>query len=159
VAGVSQEPDAAAARAIIDANLYMTLGTADRSGRPWVSPVYFSAEGYSEFFWVSSPEATHSRNLAARSEVSIVIFDSQVPISTGQGVYMSATAEEVADAERDRGLGIFSRRTQEHGKDPWTREDVEPPAHRRLYRAIASEHFVLDSKDQRRPVNPGPGAS
>ena len=28
------------ARAIIDGNRYMVLGTADQSGRPWVSPVY-----------------------------------------------------------------------------------------------------------------------
>ncbi|MGH2983761.1 MAG: pyridoxamine 5'-phosphate oxidase family protein [Solirubrobacterales bacterium] len=34
----------AVARAIIDSNLYMTLGTADQSGRPWVSPVYFATE-------------------------------------------------------------------------------------------------------------------
>jgi predicted pyridoxine 5'-phosphate oxidase superfamily flavin-nucleotide-binding protein len=29
------------ARSIIDANLYLTLGTADRDGPPWVSPVHF----------------------------------------------------------------------------------------------------------------------
>jgi pyridoxamine 5'-phosphate oxidase-like protein len=28
------------ARTIIDSNFYMTLGTADENGRPWVSPVY-----------------------------------------------------------------------------------------------------------------------
>ena len=28
------------ARAIIDGNRYMVLGTADQSRRPWVSPVY-----------------------------------------------------------------------------------------------------------------------
>jgi Pyridoxamine 5'-phosphate oxidase len=27
------------ARSIIDSNFYMTLGTADENGRPWVSPV------------------------------------------------------------------------------------------------------------------------
>ena len=32
----------AGARTIIDANLYMTLGTADETGRPWASPVYFA---------------------------------------------------------------------------------------------------------------------
>src|SRR5215208_7285338 len=45
----------AAARAIIDSNFYMTLGTADEEGRPWVSPVYYAAEGYAKFYWVSSP--------------------------------------------------------------------------------------------------------
>ena len=36
IAGVNLERDfAAEGRAIIDANLYMVLGTADRAGRPW----------------------------------------------------------------------------------------------------------------------------
>src|SRR5688500_9495102 len=63
------------ARTIIDSNAYMTLATADGDGRPWASPVWYAAAGYAEFYWVSSPEARHSRNLAARPEVSIVIFE------------------------------------------------------------------------------------
>jgi hypothetical protein len=77
----------AAARAIIDSNFYMTLGTADEEGRPWVSPVYYAAEGYAKFYWVSSPEATHSRNLAVRPEVSVVIFDSRTPVGSGAHGY------------------------------------------------------------------------
>ena len=53
----------AIARTIIDSNFCMTLGTADENGRPWVSPVYYAHERYASFYWVSSPEATHSRNL------------------------------------------------------------------------------------------------
>src|SRR5437867_6933149 len=97
---MTDEQDLAArARAIIDANLYMVLGTADQAGRPWVSPVYYAPAPYREFLWVSSPEATHSRNLQERHELSIVIFDSSVPINTGQGVYMSAVARMLAGDE------------------------------------------------------------
>ena len=56
----------AAGRSIVDANLYMVLATADADGRPWASPVYFAVEDYTELFWVSSPDVTHSRNLAVR---------------------------------------------------------------------------------------------
>jgi pyridoxine/pyridoxamine 5'-phosphate oxidase len=142
----------AVAREIIDTNLYMTLGTADGTGRPWVSPVYYAPEGYRDFFWVSSPEARHSHNLATRPEVSVVIFDSQVPAGTGQGVYMSAVAEELTDADLVRGIDLFSRRSQAHGAGPWGPQDVLPPARHRLYRAVASEHFVLGPKDVRTPV-------
>jgi pyridoxamine 5'-phosphate oxidase-like protein len=143
---------AAVAKAIIDANLYMVLGTADEAGRPWVSPVYYAPAAYSEFFWVSSPEAKHSRNLAGRPELSIVIFDSRVPIDTGQGVYMSAVAEEPSSADSERGIDVFSRRSEAHGGRPWTLEDVRSPARLRLYRALASEHFVLGPHDERVPV-------
>ena len=60
---------AAEGRAIIDANLYMVLGTADRAGRPWATPVYYAHADYREFLWVSKPEARHSRNLEAREAV------------------------------------------------------------------------------------------
>ena len=78
--------------------MYMVLGTADESGQPWVSPVYYASAEYKEYYWVSSPEVRHSRNIAIRPQVSIVIFDSQAPIGTGQGVYMSAIAEELTGA-------------------------------------------------------------
>jgi uncharacterized protein YhbP (UPF0306 family) len=134
----------AIARAIIDSNRYMTIATADRTGVPWASPVWYAPSEYREFFWVSSPEATHSRNLAARPQLSIVIFDSQAPIGTGQGVYMSAVGTELKGDEVDRGIEIFSRRSEAGGGRAWTSEDVQPPALYRLYRATVTEHSVLD---------------
>ena len=142
------------AREIIDGSLYMVLGTADRDGRPWATPVYYAPSGYREFFWVSHPAATHSRNIAAREDVAIVIFDSSVPIGDGQGVYMSALATELAPDERAEGIEIFSRRGVAHGGSAWTVEDVGPSARHRLYRATATAHYILDEGDNRTPVSP-----
>jgi hypothetical protein len=143
----------AIATAINDSNFYMTLGTADENGRPWVSPVYYAPEGYAKFYRVSSPEAAHSLNLTARPEVSIVIFDSRTPVGRGQGVYMSAVAEELTGADLDRGIVVFSRRSEAHRAGEWNLEDVRPPARLRLYRATASEHWVLGPHDRRIPVS------
>ena len=136
----------------------MVLGTADESGRPWMSPVYFAVRDYTDFYWVSLPDAQHSRNLAARSEVSIVVFDSGVPIGTGQGVYMSARAEELNGSELERGIEVFSRRSQEHGGRSWNADDVQPPAPHRLFRASVDPHWTLDQTakpgDRRTPVTP-----
>lgn len=146
------------AREIIDRSLYMVLGTADEAGRPWVSPVYFAVGDYTDFYWVSLPDARHSRNLAGRPEVSIVVFDSSVPIGTGQGVYMAARAEELTGAELERGIELFSRRSQEHGGHPWSADDVRPPAPHRLFRASVTQHWTLDPEakpgDRRTPVTP-----
>jgi nitroimidazol reductase NimA-like FMN-containing flavoprotein (pyridoxamine 5'-phosphate oxidase superfamily) len=143
---------AALGRAIVDANLYMVLGTVDPDGKPWVSPVYFAHSGYREFLWVSRPGRRHSRNLEAGGEASIVIFDSTVPISTGRAVYMSASVTEVSEQERPDALGVFSRRSVSHGGDEWTAEEVVAPAPLRLYRATAVEQYVLDEHDDRIPV-------
>jgi nitroimidazol reductase NimA-like FMN-containing flavoprotein (pyridoxamine 5'-phosphate oxidase superfamily) len=151
---VTREPElGATARAIIDSNRYMTLGTADASGLPWVSPVWYAPAEYRQFFWVSSPNARHSCNLAARPQVSVVIFDSQAAVGAGQGVYMSGNAEELTGDELERGITIFSRRSEAHGARVWTREDVRPPARHRLYRVVVSEHFVLTDGDRRTPVS------
>ena len=147
------DDDAAAGRAIIDANLYMVLGTADLRGSPWVSPVYFAADGYRDLLWVSKPGARHSMNIAARADVSIVVFDSSAPIGEGQGVYMSAVAEELGGDEATRGIETFSRRSLAHGGVAWSIDDVRPPARHRLYRARVTAHFVLDAHDERVPVD------
>ena len=147
------DDNAATARAIIDANRYMVLGTADEAGLPWVTPVWFAPRGYREFLWVSDPERRHSWNLAVRPQVSIVIFDSTVPISTGQAVYMSGHAEQLGGTDLVDGISVFSQRSEEHGARSWTLDDVIAPARHRLYRATASEHFVLGEQDERLPVS------
>ena len=136
-------PAAQVVRDIIEASRYLVLATADATGRPWSSPVYFAHIDYAEFFWVSSPDATHSRNIAVRPEVGIAVFDSHVPIGTGQGVYMSASAKLLEGAETARGIEAFSRRSVAHGGQEWTSDDVRPGSGLRLYRATADSHSIL----------------
>ena len=78
-------------RHIIEASRYPVLATADAAGRPWSTPVYFAHIGFTEFFWVSSPDVTHSRNIAARPEVGIAIFDSHAAIGASSRFATSAT--------------------------------------------------------------------
>lgn len=143
---------AALARTLIDASLYLVLGTADEDGLPWAAPVYFAHSEHRDFFWVSKPDARHSRNIAARPDVSIVIFDSSVPIGTGQGVYMTAVARELEGDEQAAGLEVYSSRALEHGGRAFAQADVGGSAALRFYRATAVEQFVLDEGDRRVPV-------
>jgi hypothetical protein len=148
------DDNAATARAIIDSNRYMTLSTADAGGLPWVSPVWFATVDHRRFFWVSDPETRHSRNLASRPQLAIVIFDSTVVPGSAAPVYMSAVAEELTGSELEEGMGIFAQVSEAQGLSVWTLAHVQPPARHRLYRATASEHFVLaDDRDERVPVN------
>lgn len=144
----------AALEAIIDANQYMTLATADDAGNPWSSPVWFATVDYRNFFWVSSPDARHSCNLAARPELAITIFDSRQPPGTGTGVYLSAMAAQVPEHELDDGIAVYASVSQRAGAGKWTRVQVEPPAKHRLFRATTVEHFVLNSRDERVHLSP-----
>jgi predicted pyridoxine 5'-phosphate oxidase superfamily flavin-nucleotide-binding protein len=131
------------ARSVIDANRYMALGTADEAGSPGVSPVWFASEDYRNFHWVSSPDAKHSRNLAAHPEVAIAIFDSSVPVGGAQAVYMTGVAEQLTGAELDQGLEVFDRVSRRDTGRAFGLEDVQGSARFRLYRATVSEHWVL----------------
>ena len=144
------------ARRIIESNRYLVLGTADEAGVPWVTPVWFAHVDHRRFIWVSSPERRHSRNVEARPEVSIVVFDSQVAVGSALAVYMSARAEELSGAELERDIAVFDTAGQAQGLSRrWALEDVLAPAPYRLYRATVSQHWVLDpdsSPDDRAEV-------
>jgi nitroimidazol reductase NimA-like FMN-containing flavoprotein (pyridoxamine 5'-phosphate oxidase superfamily) len=141
---------------IIGSNRYMVLGTADEDGVPWVTPVWFAQSDYRRFIWVSSPERRHSRNVRARPEVSMVIFDSQVAVGSARAVYMSARAEEVSGVELERDVAFFDMASQAQGlRRRWALDDVLAQAPCRLYRATVSQHWVLDpdsSPDDRAEV-------
>ena len=141
----------AAFEAIVSVSSYMTLATADATGLPWASPVWFATNDFREYFWASSPEVRHSRNLAARPELAISIFDSGQKPGTGQGVYIAAIGAPVPEPDLDHGLAIYA--AQDKSLPAWTRADVLPPAKHRLYRATATELFILDSHDERQPVS------
>jgi pyridoxine/pyridoxamine 5'-phosphate oxidase len=148
------EPDADARR-IIDANVYMTLATADADGRPWASPVWFAHDDHTRFVWVSRPARRHSQNIAEHPEVGIVIFDSTAPQGAAEAVYADAVAEQVADEDEERWVEIFSRRSEALGWPALTIDDVRAPAALRLYLATVAELFVLGPNDDRIPVDLG----
>jgi uncharacterized pyridoxamine 5'-phosphate oxidase family protein len=87
------------ARRVLDGNRYLVLGTVEDDGRPRLSPVYFVAARYEALYWVSSPDAQHSRNLRSRPDVQIVVFDSSRMPGEGEAVYVSARAREVPEDE------------------------------------------------------------
>jgi hypothetical protein len=144
--------------AIVDANDYMTLATADAAGLPWATPVWYATADHREFLWASSPQARHSRNIVVRPEVGIVVFDSrQAPGGEpgAAGAYLSAIAGRVPEADLDRAIAAYSRASEATGIRAWSRADVQAPARLRLYRAVATERFVLSGLDTRIPVDRG----
>jgi nitroimidazol reductase NimA-like FMN-containing flavoprotein (pyridoxamine 5'-phosphate oxidase superfamily) len=126
----------------------MTLATADADGAPWASPVWFATEDGQHFYWVSDPNARHSRNIAQRPTIAMVIFDSTVTPGDADAVYLAARAEMVEPDELD----VFNRVGAAQGLRAWTRAEVSPPAKHRLYRATVTEASRLGAGDERVPL-------
>jgi nitroimidazol reductase NimA-like FMN-containing flavoprotein (pyridoxamine 5'-phosphate oxidase superfamily) len=131
------------ARRVIDETKYMALGTADETGHPWVSPVWFACEDHRHFHWVSTHDTRHSRNITARPEVALAIYDPSVAIGAAAAVYISGKAQELTGGELERGIEIFDRLSRTNDGPGWQLTDVQAPSAHRLYRATAEAHYVL----------------
>ena len=140
---------------------YLVLGTSDRDGRPWVTPVFYTADGEHRLLWVSAPESRHSRNIAARPEVAITIYDTHAPIGGAEALYLEATAECVAGDARVEALAVLNSRLPDSHQ--LGTEDLEPSGPLQVYQAAITQHFVLirggDTRfdnvtDARLPVSP-----
>jgi nitroimidazol reductase NimA-like FMN-containing flavoprotein (pyridoxamine 5'-phosphate oxidase superfamily) len=131
------------AAAVIAANKYLTLATVDGEGRPWATPVYFTPDGHEHFYWVSSPQARHSRNLAVNPVVSIVVFDSTVAIGDGQAVYLTGEAHIVPDEELADRARFYAGRLPELRE--FSVDELRAPADLRLYRATVTAAWTLVS--------------
>jgi hypothetical protein len=99
---------------------------------------------------MSQPSARHSRNIAARREIAIVIFDSTVSPHQRNAVYVEAAADLVAAAELADAVAVYAARSVARGLEPLAREEVSGDAPWRLYRARASTVYVLEDEHDRR---------
>ncbi|GAB2486084.1 hypothetical protein GCM10027063_29830 [Promicromonospora xylanilytica] len=125
------------ARRVIDDNHFMVLGTAQPDGTPRVSPVFYNHAGYRDFYWISSPRARHSRNVAAQPRVELVIFNSQVdPGPDIAAVYIGADAAQVPDAELHEAVAAAFSSVRK-GVRAYGVEELSGDAELRLYRATA----------------------
>ena len=129
------------ARDVIDANNYLTLGTTEPDGRPRLSPVYFTHTDHREFYWVSSPVAQHSLNIAERPAVAIVVYDSSAAIGEGRAVYVGATAGQVPDDDLPAACARAFARVAE-GAHAFEPNELTGDAPLRLFRARALSHDV-----------------
>ena len=124
------------ARRVIDGNLYMTLATIEPDGSPRLSPVYFTPARHTDLYWVSSPDAHHSRNVRERPDVEIVIFDSSVAVGHAEAVYISARVREIP---ADELAGVVDEAFQGRGgARRFAPEELHGEGDLRLYVAAAT---------------------
>jgi hypothetical protein len=139
---MSTHPDLdALARRVLDANRYVTLATLDPDGRPRLSPVYYTPARNCDLYWVSSPDAHHSRNLTERPQLELVVFDSSVPVGGAEALYASATAREIGEAELEDVVGEAFRPAG--GARAFAPDELRGAADLRLYVASMTACEVL----------------
>ena len=107
------------AKRLMDENEHMTLATADSSGAPWVSPVFFVTDDAYDIYWVSDRDARHSQNVRHNPLVAVVVFETD---PTVDAVYVSGRAKELKDVDEVRhAIAILDRRPQ---PEKWKIQDI-----------------------------------
>jgi nitroimidazol reductase NimA-like FMN-containing flavoprotein (pyridoxamine 5'-phosphate oxidase superfamily) len=135
------------AQRLIEETKHMTLATADRSGNPWVSPVFFVPDDAYDLYWVSAKSARHSQNVRDNPSVAIVVYETEPQVDA---VYIAARAEELNDSEEvRRGMEVVARRKQPPQWEIDGVGDVTGAGPWRIYCA------VVDSIEVRRPGEEG----
>ncbi len=131
------------ALSIIDTINYATIATVSNDHSPWNSPVYCAVDTQLRFFWLSTPESRHSRNIHHNPQVFMVVYDSTAPEGAGRGIYIQATARELtADQDIEWGQRCVLHRL---GKPVAPDTDPLPiKKSRRMYRAVPEKIWMND---------------
>lgn len=132
------------ARTILQNTAYVVVGTADPTGSPWITPLWFAPDGLDRLYWVSSPGSRHSVLIEQRPEVALTVFDSTAVPNQGTAFYATARARQCRDDELDQSLQKLNRRTLEQAIGPFTRQHTTGQSRPRLYVAEIIEAWVLD---------------
>jgi len=128
--------DSGKARRLIEATSHLTLATADASGKPWSSPVYFAHDQTFALYWVSFRQTVHSANIRVRPQVGISILG-EPPDHEGEGVYFDAVAAELHDpADVEHAIEVRRTRPQDRKFAVTSPGDVLGDAAWRIYRAV-----------------------
>lgn len=130
----------AEAKRILFEAIYLTLATVSEDGQPWNTPVYGAPDEQYNFFWTSTPDAQHSKNIKVNDRAFVVIYDSTQKEGTGVGVYLRGRAAEMNDPEAmNRARNIFYQRKHKPVKPATDFLDQSP---RRLYQFVPKQCWM-----------------
>jgi len=134
-------PDRSWVDRILEDNRYLVIGTADATGKPWATPVFFAALDPDTLVWVSAADSRHSTNIGQRPQVALTVFDSGVEVGHAEAAYFDARAEPAEAAQIEPALTALNSRVPVDKRiGP---EDITPAGALTVYRATLQRRYVL----------------
>lgn len=122
---------------IIRGNIYMTIASASKNGKPWISPVFFAYDQHYNLYWVSNKNSRHSDLIRENPQVAVVIFDSRAPEGEGDGVYFEAKVEELSKkSEIKHAMEVLNKRVTKNEFGVKKFNEVTNENVWRIYKAI-----------------------
>jgi nitroimidazol reductase NimA-like FMN-containing flavoprotein (pyridoxamine 5'-phosphate oxidase superfamily) len=120
----------------------MVLSTADKNGKPWITPVAYNFDKNNSLYWVSSKDSRHSSNVRDRKEVAIVIYMIE---PKRDALYIEADAQElVNDTDIKEAITVVNTRTKDDKFRIKSLSDVSGQASWRIYKAVPKAMYVRE---------------
>ena len=130
------------AKEIISQIQYVTIASVAEDGMPWNSPVFSAYDEDYNFYWGTHKDSQKAKNIEANGNVFLVIYDSTVPSGTGEGVYIKATAHQLAEPGEVK--RVFELMKSRHATSFWDFAAVQESGPIRLYKATPQQAWMND---------------
>lgn len=97
-----------------------SLATVDADGRPHAANIQFAFDDQLNLYFVSSPDAAHSRHIATNPAIALTVYDHHdAEPQTIRGLQLHARATVVTDpVERAKTLSLYTARFPFIATDP-----------------------------------------
>lgn len=125
------------AQAIIDTNIYLTLGTTDGT-TSWVAPLFYCADNKNQLYVISQPSSRHIRDIASNRHISFAIFDSHAEEGKGNGIQATGIMKECKGTQIANALRFYHTNFIPCTKDSFTKGPY------RLYKITPKKIYILD---------------
>lgn len=104
-----------------------SLASVDAHGRPHAANVQYAFDDRLNLYFVSSPDAAHSRHIAQNPAVALTVYDhDDAEPATLRGLQLHARAAAITDAvERAKALALYTARFPFLATDPTLGAAVE----------------------------------
>ena len=108
---LSQSKIARPLHSLLDASSLCAIATVTRNGNAYINTAYFAWAPDYRIMWLSSPAATHSKNLRGEPTAAIAVFDShQVWGKPDRGVQLFGSVTVVEGAGVQEGERAYRQR-------------------------------------------------
>ncbi len=125
------------AKQILEDNIYCVVASSTKDGKPWISPVFYGYDEDYNIYWISDKDAKHSDIIRNNPQVSIAIFNSQLPEGKADCVYIQAIVEEINDSdEAEKAVKIRDSRAKVEEFKVKNINEVVGDGQWRVYKAI-----------------------
>ncbi len=120
---------------------YCILSTSDRSGTPWVTPLFYAYDKRWQLYWISTPESRHSQLLAKNPKAAAVIYSPPDAFKETSALYLTGTVHQCGADELEDVLALYFERTM--GGISSKPSDYLENSPCRFYRLATEKAFTL----------------